>query len=135
MLCFRALQHEVLQEDAQLLNRVYSRLLEDAFFADSADEASKLPVSHPAMQGPQFLECTQLVEGWLRQLGERPLPLSQRAAEALAAVRMLGLEQYKQGEDGGTFTCAWTAAGICLLVSEDFQRDVVKVSGTGVLRP
>jgi hypothetical protein len=44
--------------------------------------------------------CTRLVEGWQRHLtssGTRLAPATAAAAEALAGVRILGLQQYKPG--------------------------------------
>ncbi|GAB4821708.1 hypothetical protein N2152v2_008754 [Parachlorella kessleri] len=94
--------------DAPLLNQVYNRLLLDTFFPVSSVPAvtppsvlSSQPGQRPAAQQDfQWDRCIELVERWQSQLAtvaEKPMPLTAGAAEALAAVRMVGLHELKPG--------------------------------------
>jgi hypothetical protein len=98
-----------MQEDhGALLNRSYSLLLCSTFLGTAAS-ASQVrgqgqPANVPQTQGQSDVDlaaCTRLVDEWDRQLanaGLKPTPASAAAAEAMAAVRMLGQLQYAAGK-------------------------------------
>ncbi len=96
------------QEDGgALLNQSHSFLLAATFFPGSASHASGAqgqPPRQRRQQGQQEVDlaaCTQVVDEWARQLGSaraNPVPDRAAAAEAMAAVRLLGRLQYATGE-------------------------------------
>lgn len=106
----------LLQVDASQLNVAYSNLLAALFFSSPSapPSAAELQCGSPSKSGtasgdgsgkdspyPDLELCTRVVVAWHSRMAEAgwlPEPKTPAAAEAAAAVQMVGQLQYKSGE-------------------------------------